>query len=70
MYKWKTLHVSCLTGWFMGVKAVKSESLHSAVLASPEIRESSATCRLRLRYFLWDSGNTALANFFQILKWK
>ena len=50
--------VSHLTGWFMGVSAaVKSESLRAAVLVSPEMRQSSATCRLRLRYFLWDSGN-------------
>ncbi|XP_040915419.1 apical endosomal glycoprotein [Toxotes jaculatrix] len=50
------------TGWFMGVSAVKAESPHTAVLTSPEMRQSSPTCRLRLRYFLWDSGNTGLGS--------
>ncbi|XP_023130559.2 apical endosomal glycoprotein isoform X2 [Amphiprion ocellaris] len=50
------------TGWFMGVTAVHSESQHTAVLASPEIKESSATCRLRLRYFLWDSGHSGFGS--------
>ncbi|KAF7663376.1 hypothetical protein LDENG_00212220 [Lucifuga dentata] len=43
-------------GWFMGVSAVKTDSVSTAVLISPQIKESSPTCRLRLRYFLWDSG--------------
>uniref|UniRef100_UPI0037E80A4D apical endosomal glycoprotein n=1 Tax=Semicossyphus pulcher TaxID=241346 RepID=UPI0037E80A4D len=50
------------TGWFMGVSAVKSESLSTAVLTSPEMKQSSPTCRLRLRYFLWDSGHTGLGS--------
>ncbi|XP_043952232.1 apical endosomal glycoprotein [Gambusia affinis] len=48
------------TGWFMSVSAVGAESLQSSVLISPEIKGSSPTCRLRLRYFLWDSGLTGL----------
>ncbi|KAK2818904.1 hypothetical protein Q5P01_024465 [Channa striata] len=48
------------TGWFMGVSAVKS--LSTAVLTSPEMRQSSTTCRLRLRYFLWDSGHKGLGS--------
>lgn len=43
-------------GWFMGVTEVKSEGVKTAVLVSPKMQESSPTCRLRLRYFLWDSG--------------
>lgn len=43
-------------GSFVGVSEVKSQDRSTAVLISPVIRESSATCRLRLRYFLWDSG--------------
>ncbi|XP_029301211.1 apical endosomal glycoprotein [Cottoperca gobio] len=50
------------TGWFMGVNAVTTESLSSAVLISPEIKQSSPTCQLRLRYFLWDSGHTGLGS--------
>ncbi|XP_071322450.1 apical endosomal glycoprotein [Trachinotus anak] len=50
------------TGWFMGVSAVKTESLSTAVLLSPEMKPSSPTCRLRLRYFLWDSGHTGLGS--------
>lgn len=45
----------------MGVKAVASESPHTAVLVSPQISQTSATCRLRLRYFLWDSGEKLVA---------
>lgn len=52
-----TIHIFHHTGWFMGVSAVKSATFSTAVLMSPEMRESSPTCRLRLRYFLWDSGN-------------
>ncbi|XP_018548610.1 apical endosomal glycoprotein isoform X2 [Lates calcarifer] len=50
------------TGWFMGVSAVKSATFSTAVLMSPEMRESSPTCRLRLRYFLWDSGHSSLGS--------
>ncbi|XP_029025618.1 apical endosomal glycoprotein isoform X2 [Betta splendens] len=50
------------TGWFMGVNAVKTESLSTAVLTSPELRQSSPTCRLHLRYFLWDSGQKGLGS--------
>ncbi|XP_059214592.1 apical endosomal glycoprotein [Centropristis striata] len=46
------------TGWFVGVSAVTAESSQTAVLVSPEMKQSSPTCRLRLRYFLWDSGPT------------
>ncbi|XP_039856701.1 apical endosomal glycoprotein isoform X2 [Simochromis diagramma] len=49
-------------GWFMGISAVNEDLLHTAVLISPEINQSSTTCRLRLRYFLWDSGNTGLGS--------
>ncbi|XP_056146869.1 apical endosomal glycoprotein [Lampris incognitus] len=44
------------SGWFMGVTAVKSDSPRTAVLTSPEMKQSSPTCRLRLRYFLWGSA--------------
>ncbi|MED6269053.1 hypothetical protein CHARACLAT_029066, partial [Characodon lateralis] len=49
-------------GWFMSVSAVRAESLQSSVLISPKIKHSSPTCRLRLRYFLWDSGHTGLGS--------
>ncbi|KAG7216661.1 hypothetical protein INR49_023375, partial [Caranx melampygus] len=52
--------IGTATGWFMGVTAAKSEYVSTAVLISPEMRQSSPTCRLRLRYFLWDSGHTGL----------
>ncbi|XP_070781146.1 apical endosomal glycoprotein [Enoplosus armatus] len=50
------------TGSFVGVSAVRSVSLRTAVLISPEMKQSSPTCRLRLRYFLWDSGHTGLGS--------
>ncbi|XP_041666036.1 apical endosomal glycoprotein isoform X2 [Cheilinus undulatus] len=50
------------TGWFMGVTEIKSDSLSKAVLVSPEMKQSSPTCRLRLRYFLWDSGHAGLGS--------
>ncbi|XP_077354338.1 apical endosomal glycoprotein isoform X1 [Festucalex cinctus] len=50
------------SGWFMGVTAVTSTAVKTAVLVSPKIQESSPTCRLRLRYFLWDSGETGLGS--------
>lgn len=43
-------------GFFVGISEVESEDCSTAVFISPVIRESSATCRLQLRYFLWDSG--------------
>nr|XP_020474330.1 apical endosomal glycoprotein isoform X2 [Monopterus albus] len=54
--------IGTATGWFMAVSAVRTESLSSAVLISPEMKQSSPTCRLRLRYFLWDSGHTGLGS--------
>ncbi|XP_044029538.1 apical endosomal glycoprotein isoform X2 [Siniperca chuatsi] len=50
------------TGSFMGVSAVRTESVSTAVLISPEMKQSSPTCRFRLRYFLWDSGHTGLGS--------
>ncbi|XP_068609348.1 apical endosomal glycoprotein [Brachionichthys hirsutus] len=47
-------------GSFMGVTSVKARSLSSAVLTAPEMKDTSPTCRLRLRYFLWDSGHSGL----------
>ncbi|KAG7476848.1 hypothetical protein MATL_G00087170 [Megalops atlanticus] len=45
-------------GWFMAVTSVNSPSV--ALLVSPMMRQSSVTCRLRLRYFIWDSGHAGL----------
>lgn len=50
------------SGWFMGVTETKSESVGTAVLISPKMKQSSPTCRLQLRYFLWDSGHTGLGS--------
>ncbi|XP_050949827.1 apical endosomal glycoprotein [Labeo rohita] len=50
------------TGWFMAVTAVTSNTPRTAVLVSPTIKHSSPTCRLRLRYFLWDSGHIGLGD--------
>ncbi|KAG1943364.1 MAM and LDL-receptor class A domain-containing protein [Pimephales promelas] len=50
------------TGWFMAVTAVTSDAPRTAVLVSPTIKHSSPTCRLRLRYFIWDSGYTGLGD--------
>ncbi|KAK7131349.1 hypothetical protein R3I94_016476 [Phoxinus phoxinus] len=50
------------TGWFMAVTAVTSDAPRTAVLVSPIIKHSSPTCRLRLRYFIWDSGYTGLGD--------
>ncbi|XP_028829845.1 apical endosomal glycoprotein [Denticeps clupeoides] len=50
------------TGRFMGVTNVTAESPHSAVLKSPLMQQSAATCRLIIRYFLWDSGNTGFGD--------
>nr|XP_015798985.2 apical endosomal glycoprotein [Nothobranchius furzeri] len=49
-------------GRFMAVSAVNAESPETAVLVSPEMKQSSPTCRLRLRYFLFDSGHTGLGS--------
>lgn len=50
----------------MGVSAVNTLHLSTAVLISPEMQQSAPTCRLRLRYFMWDSGKlSASASFFQ-----
>ncbi|XP_021324713.2 apical endosomal glycoprotein isoform X2 [Danio rerio] len=48
------------TGWFMAVTAVTSDAPQTAILESPTIKHSSPTCRLRLRYFIWDSGHTGM----------
>uniref|UniRef100_H3CHH6 MAM domain-containing protein n=1 Tax=Tetraodon nigroviridis TaxID=99883 RepID=H3CHH6_TETNG len=40
----------------VAVTEVESQERSMAVFISPVIRESAATCRLRLRYFLWNSG--------------
>ncbi|XP_016407423.1 apical endosomal glycoprotein [Sinocyclocheilus rhinocerous] len=50
------------TGWFMAVTAVTSDTPRTTVLVSPTIKHSSPTCRLRLRYFIWDSGYTGLGD--------
>ncbi|KAM9735076.1 apical endosomal glycoprotein isoform 1-T1 [Menidia menidia] len=49
-------------GWFMAVSAISEQSPQRAVFISPEIKQSAPTCRLRLRYFLWDSGHTGLGS--------
>ncbi|XP_011615887.2 apical endosomal glycoprotein [Takifugu rubripes] len=54
--------IGTATGSFVGVSEVNSQHGSTAVLISPTMRESSATCRLRLRYFLWDSGQTGLGS--------
>ncbi|XP_076836501.1 apical endosomal glycoprotein [Brachyhypopomus gauderio] len=54
--------VGTSTGWFMAVTAVSTASPSSAVLMSPLISGTSPTCRLRLHYFMWDSGYTGLGN--------
>lgn len=50
------------TGWFMAVTAVSSNSSRTAVLMSPKIKHSSPTCRIRLRYFIWDAGDAGLGD--------
>ncbi|TSK72085.1 Glutamine synthetase [Bagarius yarrelli] len=47
-------------GWFMAVTAVNAQSPRKAVLTSPTMQQSSLTCRLHLRYFMWDSSSTML----------
>ncbi|XP_053504858.1 apical endosomal glycoprotein [Ictalurus furcatus] len=50
------------TGWFMAVTEVNADSPRTAVLTSPMMKQSSMTCRLHLRYFMWDSSYTILEN--------
>lgn len=50
------------TGWFMAVTAIKSDVGSTAVLVSPKMKQSSSTCQLNLRYFIWDSGYTDLGS--------
>ncbi|KAK2827613.1 hypothetical protein Q7C36_018539 [Tachysurus vachellii] len=47
-------------GWFMAVSAVNAQSPRTAVLTSPTMQQSSPSCRLHLRYFMWDSSLTIL----------
>nr|XP_057920717.1 apical endosomal glycoprotein isoform X2 [Doryrhamphus excisus] len=54
--------IGTASGWFMAVTEVKSASVSTAVLVSPSMQQSSPTCRLRLRYFMWDSGETGLGS--------
>ncbi|KAJ8261088.1 hypothetical protein COCON_G00168110 [Conger conger] len=48
------------SGWFMGVTQVNTDTLSTAMLVSPMMKQSALTCQLRLRYFIWDSGHTGL----------
>ncbi|KAL2099479.1 hypothetical protein ACEWY4_003873 [Coilia grayii] len=50
-------------GWFMGVTSVSSDSNHTALLTSPMMQQTSVTCRLVIRYFIWDSGHTGFKAF-------
>eukprot|EP00063_Salmo_salar_P009287 XP_013984122.1 PREDICTED: apical endosomal glycoprotein isoform X2 [Salmo salar] len=52
--------IGTATGWFMGVTEVKAHSPSTAVMASPMMKQSSPSCRMHLRYFLWDPGFTGL----------
>lgn len=45
------------SGWFMGVTAVRNDNTHTALMKSPLMQQSSSTCRLLIRYFIWDSGH-------------
>ncbi|XP_063067115.1 apical endosomal glycoprotein [Engraulis encrasicolus] len=47
-------------GWFMGVTSVSSNSNLTALLRSPMMQQSSATCRLVIRYFMWDPDHPVL----------
>ncbi|KAB5549223.1 hypothetical protein PHYPO_G00064910 [Pangasianodon hypophthalmus] len=49
-------------GWFMAVTPVNAKSPRTAILTSPTMNDSSLTCRLHLRYFMWDSSFTVLEN--------
>ncbi|KAJ8395895.1 hypothetical protein AAFF_G00027780 [Aldrovandia affinis] len=48
------------TGWFMGVTSVNTDSPSTTALVSPMMKQSAVTCQLRLRYFIWDSGQTGV----------
>lgn len=50
------------TGWFMAVTAVQAEQTSAAMLVSPIMKQSAPTCRVTLRYFMWDSGRTGLGS--------
>ncbi|XP_023687227.1 apical endosomal glycoprotein isoform X1 [Paramormyrops kingsleyae] len=52
--------VGTSAGWFMAVSAVDGQSAPTASLVSPVMRNASATCRVILRYYIWDSGNQGL----------
>ncbi|KAK3524127.1 hypothetical protein QTP70_018036, partial [Hemibagrus guttatus] len=47
-------------GWFMAVSAVNAQAPRTAVLTSTTMQQSSLSCRLQLRYFMWDSSLTVL----------
>ncbi|CAL8384845.1 unnamed protein product [Gadus morhua 'NCC'] len=48
------------SGRYMGVTAVSASTPSTAKLFSPPMTNTSPTCRLRLRYFIWDAGLTGL----------
>ncbi|XP_034153048.1 apical endosomal glycoprotein isoform X2 [Esox lucius] len=51
------------TGWFMGVtKILNTEPVRTAVMVSPMMKQSSPSCRMLLRYFMWDSGHTGFGS--------
>ncbi|TNN41873.1 Apical endosomal glycoprotein [Liparis tanakae] len=54
-------------GWFMAVSAVAAGEGEgppsTALLVSPEMRQAAPTCRLRIRYFLWDSDGYRICDF-------
>ncbi|XP_053334693.1 apical endosomal glycoprotein [Clarias gariepinus] len=54
--------VGTSTGWFMAVTSVNANSTRTAVLVSPTMNQSSPTCRLQLRYFMWDLSFSVLEN--------
>ncbi|MBN3299346.1 AEGP protein, partial [Amia calva] len=43
-------------GWFVAVQSSSSEHSSVALLESPVMSEAAASCEVRLRYFMWDSG--------------
>ncbi|XP_069039603.1 apical endosomal glycoprotein isoform X2 [Lepisosteus oculatus] len=48
-------------GWFMAVAGLSGVS-DVALLVSPNMQQAAATCEVRLRYFVWDSGHTGLGS--------
>ncbi|XP_029108677.1 apical endosomal glycoprotein [Scleropages formosus] len=48
------------TGWFVAVTSVDSQTSSRALLESPTMRQSAPTCRILLRYFIWDAGYKGL----------